>query len=404
MMISYVLLLALTLSEITISGLPEMPNETIIETSSAQSLNQNFIQVNGSSLKSKIDSAVRLGRASGRNGRFYVAYGFNVKPGVTLGGSYYSTRDNRKDGDDKGKVKDGDEKGKGRIYREKEPETRNAAVFLQYESGSEAITKIDLYDLDRPNDYHGYPVYWAGSIANDESLTFLREMIEKEPSQKHGEQATAALAMHNDGRVGQLLEGIVRDVKAEHIRKSAVFWLGQTEGENNFLADLVRNEQESTEVRKQGAFAIGVSSDAGALNTLQALYPQVTNREVKKQVIFGAFVNKNADGAVDFLINVAGKDNDREVRKQAIFWLGQKAGQRTLEVLGDTVERNDEDTEVQKQAVFAISQRKKDEAVPLLIKIAKTHQKGEVRKQALFWLGQIDDERAVELFKEILSK
>lgn len=392
MWISYVLLLALTFSEITISGLPEMPNETIIETASAQSPNQNFIQVNGSGLKSKIDSAVRLGRANGRNGRFYVAYGFNVKPGVTLGGNYYSTR------------KDGDEKGKGRTYREKEPETRNAAVFLQYESGSEGIAKIDLYDLDRPNDYHGYTVYWAGSIANDESLNFLREMVEKEPAQKLGEQATAALAMHNDGRVGQLLEGIVRDVKAEHIRKSAVFWLGQTEGENNFLAELVRNEQESTEVRKQGAFAIGVSSDAGALNTLQALYPQVTNREVKKQVIFGAFVNKNADGAVDFLINVAGKDNDREVRKQAIFWLGQKAGQRTLEVLGDTVERNDEDTEIQKQAVFAISQRKKDEAVPMLIKIARTHQKGEVRKQALFWLGQIDDERAVELFKEILSK
>jgi hypothetical protein len=394
MMISYVLLMALTFSELTISGLPEMPNETTIETASGQSLNQNFIQVNGSSLKSKIDSAVRLGRANGRNARFYVAYGFNVKAGVTLGGHYYSSKNNRRDGD---------EKGKGRTYQ-KEPETRNAGVFLQHESGSEGIAKIDLYDLDRPNDYQGYPVYWAGSIANDESLNFLRELVEKEPAQKLGEQATAALAMHNDGRVGQLLEGIVRDVKAEHIRKSAVFWLGQTEGENNFLADLVRNEQENTEVRKQGAFAIGVSSDPGALNTLQALYPQVTNREVKKQVIFGAFVNKNSDGAVDFLISVAGKDNDREVRKQAIFWLGQKAGQRTLEVLGDTVERNDEDTEVQKQAVFAISQRKKDEAVPMLIKIAKTHQKGEVRKQALFWLGQIDDERAVELFKEILSK
>jgi HEAT repeat protein len=395
MMMSYVLLLALTFSEIAVSGLPEMPYEITTEVGAGQNLNQNFIQVNGSGLKSKIDAAVRLGRAQARNGRFYVAYGFNVKPGVTLGGNYTVKRDDR----------DGNEKGKGRTNNyQKEPETRNAAVFFQYEGGSEAIAKVELYDLDRPNDYHGYPVYWAGSIANDESLNFLRELLEKENSQKLGEQATAALAMHNDGRVGQLLEGIVRDVKAESIRKSAVFWLGQTEGETSFLADLVRNEQESTEVRKQGAFAIGVSKDAGALMTLQSLFSQVTNREVKKQVIFGAFVNKNADGAVDFLIQAASKDSDREVRKQAIFWLGQKAGQRTLEVLGDTVERNDEDTEVQKQAVFAISQRKKDEAVPMLIKIAKTHQKGEVRKQALFWLGQIDDERAVELFKEILSK
>jgi hypothetical protein len=395
MMMPYVLLLALTLCEFTISATPEMPEET----NSVQTTNQNFIQVDGSSLKSKMDSAVRLGRSNARNGRFWIAYGFNVKPGVTLGGNYRTINNDRKDAEGK----EGKE-GKRRPSREKEPETRNAAVFLQRDAANDNLAKIELYDLDRPNEYGGYPVYWLGRISNDESLSFLRELVERETSQKIGEQTIAALAMHNDGRVGQLLEGIVRDVKAENIRKSAVFWLGQTEGETNFLADLVRNDQESVEIRKQGAFAIGVSSDAGALTTLQGLFPQVTNSEVKKQIVFAASVNKNSDSAVDFLINVAGKDTDREVRKQAIFWLGQKAGQRALEVLGSTVEQNDEDTEVQKQAVFAISQRKKDESVPMLIKIAKTHQKGEVRKQALFWLGQIDDERAVELFREILSK
>ena len=74
------------------------------------------------------------------------------------------------------------------------------------------------------------------------------------------------------------------------------------------------------------------------------------------------------------------------------------------DVLGKMVESHDADTEVQKQAVFAISQRPKDEAVPLLIKIARTHAKPEVRKQAIFWLGQTGDERALEFFKEILTK
>jgi HEAT repeat protein len=59
---------------------------------------------------------------------------------------------------------------------------------------------------------------------------------------------------------------------------------------------------------------------------------------------------------------------------------------------------------VQKQAVFAISQRPRDEAVPLLIRIAKTHPKAAVRKQAIFWLGQTGDERALEFFKEVLLK
>src|SRR5436189_5040965 len=102
MMMTYVLLLALAVSEFTTNRLPEMPKETTV----VQAVNQNFIPVDGSSLKSKIDSAVRLGRANGRNGRFYVAYGFNVKPGVTLGGNYYGTNDSRKE-------------GKGKTYREK---------------------------------------------------------------------------------------------------------------------------------------------------------------------------------------------------------------------------------------------------------------------------------------------
>ena len=46
----------------------------------------------------------------------------------------------------------------------------------------------------------------------------------------------------------------------------------------------------------------------------------------------------------------------------------------------------------------------KNESVPLLINIAKTHPNAVVRKQAIFWLGQTGDERAVEFFKELLLK
>ena len=155
--------------------------------------------------------------------------------------------------------------------------------------------------------------------------------------------------------------------------------------------------------------------------TLQSIYGSINNREVKKQIIFAAFVNNDEEkdsltgrstsekrsGSVEgtnFLIRVAETDSDNELKKQALFWIGQRAGQRSLEVLGKTVDSDDADTDVQKQAVFAISQRPKDEAVPLLIKIAKTHAKPEVRKQAMFWLGQTGDPRALEFFKEVLSK
>jgi HEAT repeat protein len=88
----------------------------------------------------------------------------------------------------------------------------------------------------------------------------------------------------------------------------------------------------------------------------------------------------------------------------AIHWIGERAGQRSLELLRDTVNGNDADTEVQRQAVHAISERPAEEAVPLLIKIARTHQNSEVRKMAIHWLGESGDPRAIEFFREVLSK
>jgi len=378
MMYTFLLVLTVMLSAFSITG----NAVTAMEVNAPQVANQNFIPVEGGNLKSKVDSAIRLGRANARGGRFWVGYQFEPKPGVMIGRNI--------------------SKGENLAAKEKEPQ--NVGIFILYEANSDAIAKLELKNLDQQNDFNGAPVYWLGRATNNESLSLLQQILNEQPEGKIGEQAVAGIALHNDSRVGQILEGVAMQSKSEQQRKSAIFWLGQTEGETGFLSSLLGNEQESQEIRKQAAFAIGVSKDPSALTVLQNLYSQVKPVEVKKQIIFAHFVNHNSDAAVDFLIRVASTDTERETRKQAIFWLGQKAGQRATEVLNNTIEQNDADTEVQKEAVFAVSRRKKEEAVPMLIKIAKTHPKAEVRKQALFWLGQIDDERALEVFKEILSK
>jgi len=53
--------------------------------------------------------------------------------------------------------------------------------------------------------------------------------------------------------------------------------------------------------------------------------------------------------------------------------------------------------------VFAISQLPRDQSVPKLIDLAKTHRDPEVRKQAMFWLGQSGDARAVTFFESVLT-
>jgi HEAT repeat protein len=349
-----------------------------------------FVAVEGANLSGRMDAAVRLGRAA--KARYWTAYAFDVRPGVSV------------DMDWKG---NGNSSDGVNISFDATRETRNLGVFLLREPNDTAVTRVEVYNLDRAREYGGYRVYWLGRAGNEESLNLLRGLVEGHNDKTAGrvsEHATMAVALHDDARVAGMLKDFVRQSSVEKVRTSAVFWLGQVGGETPFLADLVRNEGEGREVRKQAAFAIGISKDGNAISTLQNLYSSVTHRDVKEQVIFAASINEDKDAAVNFLIDIAGKDDDRESRKRAIFWLGQKAGERSLNALKDTVDSSDADTEVQKQAVFAISQRSKDESVPLLIKIAKTHANPAVRKQAIFWLGQTGDERAVDLFKEILLK
>jgi hypothetical protein len=373
----------------------------IVLASSANSRAQRegFMSVDGPNLKSKLDLAVRQGRA--KQTRFWTAYSFDVRSGVAVDVEWHSNGNTT--------IVSGTSISVGSKI-----ETRNLGVFVLHEPSDGSNVRVEVYNLDRRREYSGYPVYWLGRATNDESLTYLKGIVDSNQSGDATKHSIVAIGLHDDPRIGGMLEDFVRNSKVDKVRRTAVFWLGQIPGHNPFLVDLVRNEQESAGLRKEAAFAIGISKDPGAMTALEGLYPTITNREVKKQIIFAASLNRNEDGVstanrsgddgINFLVKVAESDTDRELRKQALFWLGQRAGKRSLEVLGAVVEKSDDDTEVQKQAVFAISQRSRDEAIPLLIKIAKTHPKPAVRKQAIFWLGQTGDERALEFFKEILAK
>jgi hypothetical protein len=114
-----------------------------------------------------------------------------------------------------------------------------------------------------------------------------------------------------------------------------------------------------------------------------------------------------ADSAVVWpaLIRIArDQERPRETRNQAVFWLGQAAGDAATAGLDSLSQDSDVDREVQKQVVFALSQRPKDEGIPILIRVAKSHRDPEVRRQAVFWLGQSNDPRAIALFEELLTK
>jgi hypothetical protein len=123
-----------------------------------------------------------------------------------------------------------------------------------------------------------------------------------------------------------------------------------------------------------------------------------------REAIFPATIADSAEVWPALMRIARDEERPRETRKQAVFWLGQAAGEAATAGLDSLSRDANVDREVQESVVFALSQRPRDEGIPALIRVARTHRDGEVRKKAIFWLGQSDDPRALALFEELLTK
>jgi HEAT repeat protein len=126
--------------------------------------------------------------------------------------------------------------------------------------------------------------------------------------------------------------------------------------------------------------------------------------DVGGQAIFAATLADSVTTWPDLLQLARDADVATATRRSAVFWVSQAAEEAATRGLDSLVGERDVDREVREQAVFALSQRPRDEGVPALIHIARTHNDPEIRRRAIFWLGQSNDPRALALFEELLTK
>ena len=283
----------------------------------------------------------RTGRADSSASHYWVAYTFDVRPGVAvdLDVRTYDGGVTRIDG--------------ASVQTNGKVETKNLGVFLLYERSSPTPDRVEIYNLDRKRGYDAYPVHWIGRATADETFALLRGLLDNQPSAWVAERAVMAIAVNADPRASDILEGIVTSSKIGRARTTAATWIGINGGHVAFLGDRIRDESEDTELRKQSAIAIGIGRDPSAISTLRALYESVGSRDVRDQLIVAAGIHGDEervvdDDSVDFLIHVADTEKDTSLRRQAIFWLrkGRKAQPRRAGRQGDaTVGGRRRDTE-----------------------------------------------------------
>ena len=339
---------------------------------------REFTPVSGADLKSKLEAAVRQGRAEAKSAPFWVAYTFDVRPGIAIDPDVEQFSGSMQDFSGTtvfiGKA-DG-----------VTVETRNLGLFLLHDPRGEAVTRAEIYNLERVREYGNYPVYWLGRAGNEESLNYLRGIAESPRPAKVVEKAVVALAVHDDRRVGEMLKNFVRQSKNPEVRKAATFWLGHGGGEHAFLSELVRDEREARELREVAAHAVGFTRDEAALAVLRSLYETVADRSVRAAVVHSAARNENEAAASAFLLKVARTDREGDVRKQAIHRLGHFDTEQVVEDLMGLYTA-DRDRDVRQAVLHAFFQMGNRRAHARLLEVARGGDDTESRSQAIHWLG-----------------
>lgn len=157
------------------------------------SVPSRFVPVQGVTLADRLRAAVAAGRSTG--GRYWAAYGFDVRRGVAVDFEWRNTN--------------GVSKLEGLTIRNGGLETPNVAVFLQYDGASEQPKRVEIYNLDRKRTYGDLPVYWMGRADSGESLALLRGLLGSEEPEVVATRSIVAISLHADPRAEEILESIV---------------------------------------------------------------------------------------------------------------------------------------------------------------------------------------------------
>ncbi len=349
-----------------------------LQTQSTATTLQGFTTVEGADLMAKLEAAQTRGRT--RQTPYWSAYTFDVRPGVAIDPAVREFHGNMTTmGDTVLFIGTGPDGVK--------VETRSLAIFLLRDPAANQITRMEIYNLERKREYSGYPVYWLGRANNEESLNYLRALVAATPLDTLSERAVLGIALHDDARVSGMLKNFVMSSPNQRIRSSSVYWLGQTGGEQAFLASLVRNEAEEKSLRRKAAHSIGESRDRGTMTTLKSLYDEIKDSEIRRSIISAAGNSDEEALAYPFLLQIAKTEADWESRRNAVRQLGHFKRDDAVDEL-NKIYTSDSHNDVKKAALRALAETKTPKAQARLMEIARTDTNADMRKQAIRVLGE----------------
>ena len=131
---------------------------------------KNFTPVDGATLKAKFESAIASGKANTTNGRFWVGYQFEVRPGVAIdfeivdsAGGIYMAVD-----------------GTSMMFDARH-ETRELGLFMLYDEPRASFTRMIRTARNHPKmAVRKLAIQMLGQTGDERAVAFFRELLSKE--------------------------------------------------------------------------------------------------------------------------------------------------------------------------------------------------------------------------------
>jgi HEAT repeat protein len=289
-----------------------------------------------------------------------------------------------------------------------QPQLRRSAAHALGESRDRSAlsTLQSLYESVAEREIRKAIVHSASNNEDKQAaLAFLVRVAKTDAEREVRKSAVHSLGNLGGDAVTDELMRIYSSDQDTEVRKAVIHALADAKGQRaeTKLFEIARDAAQPAELRKHAIHRIGERKSAGAVAELIRLYDADRTREVRRTILHALAESKD-ERAENKLFEIARSADDAEMRRFAIHRIGERVGKKSLELLRETVESNSAETQVQMQAVHAISERPAEEAVPLLIKIARTHPNQQVRRAAVQRLGESGDPRALEFFHEVLTQ
>jgi len=182
-------------------------------------------------------------------------------------------------------------------------------------------------------------VFWLGQSDEPRARALVRTVIsdEKETEAVRG-SAIFALGQGSNTTTddGAFLRAAFDRLPSDRLKDRVLMAVSQGDDDAGvrWLLDRARDERQPVEVRRKAVFWAGQGHATVA--DLVALYRGVSEPRLREHIIF-VLSQKDDDGAVDALMNIARSDENRAMRSKALFWLAQKNDPRVTKMIADIV-------------------------------------------------------------------